>query len=99
VTRRAHGWGVSEAEIDESVRLARQAIQWGKDDPDALWMAGASLSAFAGEDALGASIIERALTLNPNSAHAWDAKGWVAYRQNQLDAAVDAFKRAIRLVP
>ena len=99
VTRRAHGWDVSEAEIQESMRLARQAIQWGRDDPDALWMAGASLSAFAGEDTLGASIIERALMLNPNSAHAWDAKGWVAYRQNQLDAAIDAFKRAIRLSP
>ena len=84
MTRRR--WGpVPDADVEESVRLARQAIQWGKNDPEALWMAGISLSVLADEDTLGASVIERALALNPNSAHAWNAKGWVAYRQNQLD--------------
>jgi len=98
-TRRAFGWGVTEADVEESVRLARQAIQWGKDDPDTLWMAAISLVNFAGEYALAAHLIERALTLNPNSAHAWNAKGYAEYRQNQLDSAIDAFKRAIRLSP
>jgi adenylate cyclase len=37
--------------------------------------------------------------LNPSSAHAWNAKGYAEYRQNQLDSAIDAFKRAIRLSP
>lgn len=100
MTRRAHGWGpVSEAEIEESVRLARQAILWGKDDPDTLWMAAICLSNFAGEYATAARLIERSLALNPNSAHAWNAKGYVAYRHNQLDSAIDAFMRAIRLSP
>jgi TolB-like protein/class 3 adenylate cyclase len=101
VTRGAHAGSsaVSEAEVEESVRLARQAIQWGKDDPDTLWMAAICLSNFAGEYDTAARLIERALTLNPNSAHAWNAKGYVAYRQNQLDLAIDAFNRAIRLSP
>jgi adenylate cyclase len=90
---------LSEAEVDEIVRLAKQAIQWGKDDPDTLWMSAISLVNFAGQDATAAGLIERAITLNPNSAHAWNAKGYVAYRQNQLDSAIDAFKRAIRLSP
>ena len=98
-TQRAFGWGVSEADIEESVRLARQAIQWGKDDPDTLWMAAITLVNFAGEYATAAHLIERALALNPNSAHAWNAKGYAEYRQNQLDSAIDAFKRAIRLSP
>src|SRR5205814_5328289 len=94
-------WGapVSPVEVEESVRLAGQAIQWGKDDPDTLWMAAICLSTFAGADAAAARLIERALTLNPNSAHAWNAKGYVAYRQNQMDSAIDAFNRAIRLSP
>jgi adenylate cyclase len=99
VTRRLHGWGVSEADIEESVRLARQAIQWGKDDPDTLWMSAISLANFAGEYSTAAHLIERALSLNPNSAHAWNAKGYAEYRQNRLDAATDAFNRAIRLSP
>jgi adenylate cyclase len=62
-------------------------------------MSAISLVNFAGQDATAAGLIERAITLNPNSAHAWNAKGHVAYRQNQLDSAIDAFKRAIRLSP
>jgi hypothetical protein len=29
----------AEAEEEETVRLARETIKWGKDDPDSLWMA------------------------------------------------------------
>jgi tetratricopeptide (TPR) repeat protein len=101
LARMAQGWGppVSEAEIEDIVRLARQAIQCGKDDPDTLWMAALSLSHLAGEDATAAHLLDFALTLSPNSAHAWYAKGFVAYRQNQLERAIDAIKRAIRLSP
>ena len=90
---------ISDAEVEEAVRLARQAIQWGKNDPETLWMAGICLSIFADEQALATSIIERALALNPNSAHAWNAKGFVEYRQNHLNTAQDAFERATRLSP
>src|SRR5215831_5610929 len=90
---------ISDAEVEEAIRLAREAIQWGKNDPEALWMAGICLSVFADEQALATSIIERALALNPNSAHAWNAKGYIVYWQNQLDTARDAFERAIRLSP
>ena len=98
--QRVQGWGpVSEAEVAEAVRLARQAIEAGKDDPDVLWMAGNSLSFFSGEHAIGARAVDRALTLNPNSAHAWVARGLVSYRLNRPDQAIEAFKRAMRLSP
>ena len=57
----------------EAVTLAKQAIEAGKDDSDALWMAAFALQLFAGEHAIAATAIDRALTLNPNSAHAWMA--------------------------
>ena len=98
--QRVQDWGpVSVAEAAEAVRLARLALEVGKDDPDALWMAGNTLSFFAGEHASGASAVDRALILNPNSAHAWMAKGLVSYRQNRSEDAVEAFKRAVRLSP
>ena len=90
---------VSAAEIEESVRLARQSIQWDKNDPDTLLMAAITLADLAGEYSTAASLIERAISINPNSAHAWNAKGWIAYRQNKLDTATEALKRAIRLSP
>ena len=71
----------------------------GQDDPDSLWMAAITLSIFADEHTLAATIIERALTLNPNSAHAWNATGYVAYYQNQFCSAIEALHRAIRLSP
>jgi hypothetical protein len=46
---RAEGWGpLTEAEVAEATRLARQAIETGKDDPDVLWMGGQVLSFLGG---------------------------------------------------
>jgi hypothetical protein len=57
-------WGsVSEGEVAEAVRLARDALQAAKDDPDTLWMAALLLSAFAGEHALAMSAVDRALAI------------------------------------
>jgi adenylate cyclase len=94
------GWeSGSDAEIAEALRLAIQAIETGKDDPDALYMAANTVSLFAGDHATAASAVERALTLNPNSAHAWRASGYVSVRQNRPDPAIEAFERAMRLSP
>jgi DNA transformation protein len=38
-------------------------------------------------------------TLNPNSAHAWIARGSVSISQSRPDAAVEALEHAIRLNP
>ena len=100
IHQRAHGLGqVSDAEVTEAVRLARRAIEAGKEDPDALWMAAWTLSAFTGEHATAASVIDRALMLNPNAAHAWMVSGLVSVNQNRPDRAIEAFDRATRLSP
>src|SRR5262249_28509721 len=51
------------------------------------------------EHATAASMIERALALNPNSANAWMASGWLSCYRNQPEAAIGAFERAMRLSP
>jgi TolB-like protein/class 3 adenylate cyclase len=100
VLERQQGWGpVSDAQVGESVQLARLAAEAGKDDPDTLWMAAFTLSVFAGEHESAASAIDRALTLNPNSAQAWSASGWVSSYRNRPAPAIEAFQRAIRLSP
>ena len=83
----------------EAVRLAKRAIEASKDDPDTLYVAGLTLSYFAGDHATAASVINRSLVLNPNSAHAWSASGQVACNQNRLGPAIEAFQRAMRLSP
>ena len=90
---------LSDADVAEAVRLARGAIEAGKDDPDALWMAGWTLSAFTGEHATAANVIDRALTLNPNSAYGWMASGNVSLFRGRTEPAIEAYERAIRLSP
>jgi TolB-like protein/Tfp pilus assembly protein PilF len=98
--QRARGWKpLLGAEIEEAARLARRAIDTGRGDPDALWMAGIVLLTSAGETANAANAIDRALALNPNSAYAWMAKGYVLAFSNAGDKGVDALRRAIRLSP
>jgi TolB-like protein/class 3 adenylate cyclase len=99
--QRDHGLGgsVLDADVAESVRLARYAIEVGKDDPDALWMAATVLTVFAGEHAIALSAVDRALTLNPNSAHAWHSRGFVLVFSNRPGPAIEALQRAMRLSP
>jgi TolB-like protein/class 3 adenylate cyclase len=77
--QRAQGWGaLSDQEVVEAVRLAKQALDTGKEDPETLWMAGLAIADLAGEHAAGMNAIDRSLALNPNSAYAWNASGWLA---------------------
>jgi len=98
--QRSHGWAQFSAEVvAETARLAKQAIVTGRDDPDTLWMAGYAVAMFAGEHATSGSAIDRALMLNPNSAHAWWAYGMLQCVLNRPDPAIDALWRAMRLSP
>jgi TolB-like protein len=93
-------WGpVSDAQVAEGLRLARQAIEAGRDDPDTLWTGGYVIAVFAGERTTASSVIQRALMLNPNSAYAWSANGWVLRFGCQPRPAIEAFQHAMRLSP
>jgi TolB-like protein len=88
----------SEAEKAEAATLAREALDSGKDDPDTLWMAAFTLS-YAGQGDVAAAAVDRALTLNPNSAHAWMVRGYVSLNLDQTSPAIEALERAMRLSP
>ena len=81
------------------VRYVLEGTEAGKDDPDTLWMAAASLEIFAGEHGVAAAAVDRALTLNPNSALAWTVRGTVLWNLDQPGPAIEAFERAMRLSP
>src|SRR5205807_2912297 len=85
--------------MTEAAQLGARAIEIGKDDPDALWMGAHAVSSCARAHGAAASALDRALTLNPNSAHAWMASGYVSCLRNQPEPAIAAFHRALRLSP
>lgn len=49
------------------------------------------------EEALG--FIEKALELRPDDAHILDSRGWVAYRMNDYDTAIEFLERAFSASP
>jgi TolB-like protein len=98
--RKASGWVVDRArEIAETERLARRAVELGKDDAVALAAAGMALSYVVGSHGEGAALIERALRLNPNLAWAWLFSGWVKVWTGEPEEAIERVARAMRLSP
>ena len=74
--QRVQGWGaLSDDDVAEAVRLARQALEAARDDTETIWQAGYTLFVLAGEAAMAEALLDRALTLNPNAATAWMVKG------------------------
>jgi tetratricopeptide (TPR) repeat protein len=99
VLQRFQGWGtLSYDDLVAGVRLARQALEGARDDPDTMWQAAITLS-FAGEAAMAAAVLDRALVLNPNAAHAWVSRGFIHAMANQPEPAIEAFDRGLRLSP
>jgi TolB-like protein len=93
------GWGASDDDVADCLRLARQALQAARDDAETMWQAGYTLFLLGGETAMAETFLDRALTLNPNAAGAWVVRGWVHALRNQPEAAIAAFDRAQRLSP
>jgi TolB-like protein/Tfp pilus assembly protein PilF len=98
--RKAFGWMIDrEREIADAARLARRAIQAGKDDAVALATGGYVLAFVVHELDTGVAGIERALKLNPNFAAAWHFLGWTKVWLGQPDVAIEHLERAMRLSP
>lgn len=98
--RKTSGWMANPAQdVPETERLARQAIEVGKEDAFALCWAGYSLACVVGQLEEGIGLIDRALVLNPNLARAWNLSGWARIWRGEPDIAIEHFKRAIRLSP
>ena len=100
VQRKAGGWVTDrDQEIGETARLARRAAQLGKDDSIALGTAGFALAWVVGAVEEGATLVERALALNPNFAWGWGFSGWINVWLGKPEMANEHLACALRLSP
>jgi TolB-like protein/class 3 adenylate cyclase/Flp pilus assembly protein TadD len=100
VVQRMQGWGaVSDGDIGEACRFARQALEAGRDDAETISGAAYTLFLFSREASMAAAALDRVVTLNPNAAHAWLFRGMIHALRNQPEAAIEAIERARRLSP
>jgi len=98
--QRALGWGaLSDQDIGEACRLASQALEAQSDNADTICQAAFALFLLAGEVAMAAAALDRALALNPNAALAWVYRGLIHALRNQPEAAIEATERGRRLSP
>ena len=78
--------------------LAERAAELSGDDPIILAVLGA-IHTFVRNYGTARILLERALTLDPNSAWAWTRLGWVENYSDRPRDAITHFERALRLSP
>jgi TolB-like protein/class 3 adenylate cyclase len=94
------GWAEEpETNRGKGIKLARQAIEVGENDPDVLANAAFVLG-ICGED-IGAmmGLVDRALALNPSFARGWFVSGLLRLFAGQHDLAIEHVETALRLSP
>jgi TolB-like protein/tetratricopeptide (TPR) repeat protein len=100
VQRKAGGWVTDrDQEIVEAARLARRAAELGKEDSVALGTAGFALAWVVSAVEEGATLVDRALALNPNFAWGWGFSGWINVWLGKPEVASEHLARALRLSP
>jgi tetratricopeptide (TPR) repeat protein len=96
--RKACGWVTDRLkETAEAERLARLAVEFGRDDAVALCTAGIVLAYVVGNLDDGNALIDQALALNPNLAWVWVFGSWVKIWLGEPEAASERGARAMRL--
>ena len=83
----------------EAVKHARLASRLGEEDAFVQSTAGHALTYLGHDYDLGSSMVEEAITLNPNLGFAWYSRGWVSLMCGETERAIESFDHMIRLSP
>lgn len=98
--RRLNGWTEdATADTAEGARLARSAVDLGRNDAVALTRGGHALAHFTRNLDTGIDFIDKALVLNPNLAAAWFLGGFLKIWRGEPEDAIQRFEQAMRLSP
>jgi TolB-like protein/class 3 adenylate cyclase len=97
---KTNSWSSGTAnEIAEASRLARRAVELGKDDASVLCGSGWTLALVVRDLGVSAGLVGRGLMLNSNLAEAWRCSGWMKIWLGDPKLAIEHFARAMRLSP
>ncbi|UBM27072.1 winged helix-turn-helix domain-containing protein [Pseudomonas sp. p1(2021b)] len=98
--RKLNGWMVDRPrEIAEGARLARLAVELGRDDAVALTRGGHALGHLTKDLDGSIALLDRARLLNPNLAPAWFLGGILRALRGETDVAIENLTHAARLSP
>ena len=98
--RLTRGWETTlESDATTCIALARRSIATNSDDANAMAAAGFVLLMVGRDYDAGLSAIDRALSINPNTAPISMFAGWANNMAGKPKAALPCFERALRLSP
>jgi adenylate cyclase len=83
----------------DAIAQANAALARANDDAFVLARCGQVLTYLGLEYDRGASLVERAVALNPNLSAAWLARGWMSIMRAEPERAVESFEMIMRLSP
>ncbi len=94
-----HNQPISEQERAEALSSAELAIKLSEDDEVVLSGVAGVFAHLVGDIARAMELADRALAINPNWSHAWNARGLMSVMIGQHERALEAFGKALRLNP
>jgi TolB-like protein/DNA-binding SARP family transcriptional activator/cytochrome c-type biogenesis protein CcmH/NrfG len=98
--RNPQGWAAApEQEKTIAVRLGREALQDGADNPTVLWMVGFMMWQLRVDPEGALELYDKSLAINPNSAQALTMRGWALASVGRHDDAIASLLQALRLSP
>jgi len=83
----------------EAMRLSQLVISIDENDPETLACVGWAKAFLFADAATGAEFVDRAVSLNPNSAIAWSYRGFVCLYAGRSEESLLSFEQASRLSP
>ena len=98
--QKASGWTPpTDPTIADGIQMAKVAAAEARNEPQALWMAGAVMALLGGDLTGGLALIERSLSINPNSANACTFGSIVHAYSGDDKRAIALCERSMRLSP
>jgi len=89
----------ADRDFSEADELSRRALESDPADPVALTVAALIPVILRRDYQAGGELIDRSLTIDPNNARAWNTRGWISVWAGEVEAAMTAFDKAMKLSP
>jgi adenylate cyclase len=88
-----------DRDLREADELSRRALESDPTDPVALNVAANIPVVLRRDYQAGGDLIDRSLAINPNDALSWNRRGWISAWAGQIEPAMTAFEKAMKLSP
>lgn len=89
----------SDRDFREADELSQRALDSDPADPMALNIAAHVPVILRHDYQAGGDMIDRSLAINPNDAFSWSRRGWISTWAGDIEAAMPAFEKAMKLSP